>query len=288
MGVYINIDMSSYVFIIPPMCVCVLSFFSSATEKTFLLSMKSWLFNRDPHNGLLWSPHNWAVKPPIYPKQTGFFDCSIVSCLSMSLKIRTSLKLTACTGKWMLRRWHLLFGFVIDSVWSLGWYHIMTPESSWISWRSPDCLFPATSTNSKVMEKTFSPTWWSLELGKPNGDGDHDRYQWLLDSISILSQKSGNDTKRWGQWGIITQRIVRAVNCKWLWAWSWRRKATAEHCWCFMSRIMTLRVLSTMCCFRWTLWPWAMICSESNQIPETNLESILKGGWKYYSNCCCL
>lgn len=112
------------------------------------------------------------------------------------------------------------------------------------------------------MEKTFSPTCWSPELGKPNCDGDHDRYQWLLDSISILSQKSGNATKRWGQWGIITQRIVRAVKCKWLWAWSSRRKATAMRCWFFMSRIMTLRVLSPTCCFRWNLWPWAMICSE--------------------------
>ena len=39
--------------------------------------MKSWLFNRDPHNGLLESSHNCLVFHPLYTlKQQFFFPCS--------------------------------------------------------------------------------------------------------------------------------------------------------------------------------------------------------------------
>ena len=50
-----------------------------ATKKTLLLSMKSWLVNRDPYNGLLKkSLYNWVVHHPLYnPTNQGpFFHCS--------------------------------------------------------------------------------------------------------------------------------------------------------------------------------------------------------------------
>ena len=36
------------------------------TKKTRTLSMKYWLFHRDPYNGLVESPHHWVVYNPLY------------------------------------------------------------------------------------------------------------------------------------------------------------------------------------------------------------------------------
>ena len=49
-----------------------------ATKKTLLLSIESWLVNRDPYNGLLKSLYNWVGFHPIYnPTNQGpFFRCS--------------------------------------------------------------------------------------------------------------------------------------------------------------------------------------------------------------------
>ena len=42
-----------------------------------LLSIESWLFNRDAYDGLLESLYNWVgCHPPMYPKQAWFFHCS--------------------------------------------------------------------------------------------------------------------------------------------------------------------------------------------------------------------
>ena len=41
-------------------------------NKNLRLSIESWLFHRDPYNGLLSSPHNWVVSSPI-PETTGMF-----------------------------------------------------------------------------------------------------------------------------------------------------------------------------------------------------------------------
>ena len=41
--------------------------------------MKSWLFNRDPYNGLLQSPYNWVGFHPLYTAiNQGVGHCSIV------------------------------------------------------------------------------------------------------------------------------------------------------------------------------------------------------------------
>ena len=47
--------------------------------------MKYWLFNTDPYNGWLYSPHKWwVVYSHIYPKQPVFFHCSNAwSCLDL-------------------------------------------------------------------------------------------------------------------------------------------------------------------------------------------------------------
>ena len=57
-------------------------------------------------------------------------------------------------------------------------------------------------------------------------------YHWFIQSTSnsILMHKSGRATKCWGQWAIITQRVVCSVNCEGLQAWPSRRKATSERC----------------------------------------------------------
>ena len=41
---------------------------NEAPKKNLLLSIESWLFNRDPYSGLLSSLYNWVVE---YPKQPG-------------------------------------------------------------------------------------------------------------------------------------------------------------------------------------------------------------------------
>ena len=57
-----------------------------------ILSIESWLFNRNPfvmvyyiphpyNNGSLYSPFTWVVKPPIYPKTTRCFF-SLLKCKS--------------------------------------------------------------------------------------------------------------------------------------------------------------------------------------------------------------
>ena len=38
---------------------------NSHDQKTLLLSIESWLVNRYPHNGLLWSPQNWVGFHPL-------------------------------------------------------------------------------------------------------------------------------------------------------------------------------------------------------------------------------
>ncbi len=43
----------------------------SHEKKTALLSIESWLFHRDPYNGLLKSPYNWAVL-----NNQGIFNCT--------------------------------------------------------------------------------------------------------------------------------------------------------------------------------------------------------------------
>ena len=51
-----------------------------------LLSIESWLFNRDPHNGSLESPHNWVVfHPQIYPKQPRAFFMDLTSIFHLTL-----------------------------------------------------------------------------------------------------------------------------------------------------------------------------------------------------------
>ena len=51
-----------------------------ATKKTLLLSIESWLVNRDPYNGLLKSLYNWVGKfHPLYTlNNQGFFHCSFI------------------------------------------------------------------------------------------------------------------------------------------------------------------------------------------------------------------
>ena len=46
---------------IGPQCQSGESTWATKKKKKILLSMKYWLFNTDPYNGLLQSPHNWLV-----------------------------------------------------------------------------------------------------------------------------------------------------------------------------------------------------------------------------------
>ncbi len=54
--------------------------FSSKKKAVSREKVECRAFNRDPYDGLLWSPYNWVVLSPIKlytPNNQGFFHCSI-------------------------------------------------------------------------------------------------------------------------------------------------------------------------------------------------------------------
>ena len=63
-------------------------------NNSFLLSLKSWLFNRDPYNGLLQSVYNivqlGSISSPTYPKQ--HMTQRTVNCWSGALEARCSVR----------------------------------------------------------------------------------------------------------------------------------------------------------------------------------------------------
>ena len=50
------------------------------THALFAPHKYHWLVHRDPCNGLLWSPHNWVVWSPTYPKQPRFSSIAHMFC----------------------------------------------------------------------------------------------------------------------------------------------------------------------------------------------------------------
>ena len=69
-----------YIIVDVPVLCYLLSF--EPRKKTLLLSIESWLFNRDPSDGLWNNPHLivYSTIPDLYPKQLGFVWLFIYLC----------------------------------------------------------------------------------------------------------------------------------------------------------------------------------------------------------------